>query len=640
MTEIFLKIVNMSISAGWLVLAVLVVRLLLTKSPRWIHVLLWGIVAVRLICPFSIESALSLIPSAETIPLEIGSHPIPQIQSGVDSINAVVNPIISHSNTPVPGASAYPLQITIGIYEILWQLGVLGMLLYTVGSYVLLRRKLRTAVRLRENLFQCEAVRSPFVLGIFRPRIYLPYGMEDPHVIAHEKAHIRRKDHWWKPLGFLLLTVYWFNPMMWLAYILLCRDIELACDEKVIGELGRQQRADYTQALVNCSMNRRMITACPLAFGEVGVKARVKSILHYRKPTLWLVAAALVTCGAVAVCFLTDPKPAPDFAMKGANVSDLEPEKIIGRIVDFQNIENSGVYMNSNGFSLTVDSDFNWMDSQTVRYFFYEHQKVRSAQLRIYPHAKEYFLTEADDWTDQNRIFLLRHYLDAIKYLPQEAIRDLAPADLYLIEFVDGGSPSSCDRVITYSEQGAGETDGWYLHLRILPHHADGEGHRGTGDEAVHLFYGEKAVDGAQMWYDYTREPERLNWNTELEYTIKEFPGITFRCTAGQITAGDTVIVTGMPIWSAYLQDLTGDGCPEICMETSFGSGIIDNRIVVYDYANERTYSLEQRMICDYHLWRDPSGQLCADKTGFRSGTLLHSGRLLIRDGQLLIEGE
>ena len=311
MNELFLKIINMSISASWLVLAVLILRLVLKKAPKWVNVLLWGIVAVRLICPFSFESALSLIPSAETIPLNIGMNTTPTINSGINAINNAVNPIISQSNTPMAGASINPLQITIGINECIWIFGIIALALYTAISHWRLRRKVDTAVRYKDNIFQSENVNSPFVLGIIKPRIYLPFNMNGQdleHVVAHEQAHIHSKDHWWKPLGFLLLMIHWFNPLMWLAYILLCRDIELACDEKVIKELGNEQRADYTQALVACSVNRRMIAACPLAFGEVGVKERVKSVMNYKKPAFWIVFLAVMSCAVVAACFLTNPK--------------------------------------------------------------------------------------------------------------------------------------------------------------------------------------------------------------------------------------------------------------------------------------------------------------------------------------------
>ena len=311
MNELFLKIINMSISASWLILAVLILRLVLKKAPKWVNVLLWGIVAVRLICPLSFESTLSLIPSSETIPLDIEMAAKPTIDSGVPAINSVVNPVLSSFAPPQHVlTSANPLQIWIPILNIIWLIGVGALLLYTAVSYGRLCRKVDTAVRYKGNIFQSENVSSPFVLGIIKPRIYLPFNMNGQdleHVVAHEQAHIRRKDHWWKPLGFFLLTIYWFNPLMWLAYVLLCRDIELACDEKVIKELGNEQRADYTQALVACSVNRRMIAACPLAFGEVGVKDRVKSVMNYKKPAFWIIILAVIACVIVAVCFLTNP---------------------------------------------------------------------------------------------------------------------------------------------------------------------------------------------------------------------------------------------------------------------------------------------------------------------------------------------
>ena len=217
MTTLFLKIINMSISASWLVLAVLPLRLVLKKAPKWLNVLLWGIVAVRLLCPFSFESALSLIPSAETIPMNIEMVATPAIDSGISAINSVINPVISASFTPNPAASANPLQIWIPLASVLWAAGIAVMLLYTAISYWHLHRKVDTAVRCKDNIYQSENVGSPFVLGIIRPRIYLPFkldGQDLEHVVAHEQAHLRRKDHWWKPLGFLLLTIHWFNPLM------------------------------------------------------------------------------------------------------------------------------------------------------------------------------------------------------------------------------------------------------------------------------------------------------------------------------------------------------------------------------------------------------------------------------------------
>lgn len=310
MTEFFLNIVNMSISASWVVLAVLLLRLLLKKAPKWITVLLWGIVAIRMICPFSIESVMSLIPSTETISPEIMMDRTPKINSGIPIINNIVNPVIGESFAPDPATSANPLQIWIPILSFVWIVGIAGMLLYTTISYFRVNRKIGTAVLLHDNIFQSESVVSPFVLGIIKPKIYLPFKVNDKdmeHVIAHEQAHIRRKDHWSKPFGFLLLALHWFNPLMWLGYALLCKDIELACDEKVIKELNTEEKADYSQALLNLSVNRRMIAACPLAFGEIGVKNRVKSVLNYKKTAFWIIIVAVIASAVFAVCFLTSP---------------------------------------------------------------------------------------------------------------------------------------------------------------------------------------------------------------------------------------------------------------------------------------------------------------------------------------------
>lgn len=310
MTDIFLKFVNMSIAASWLVLAVVVFRLIFRKAPKWLNPVLWSIVGLRLIMPFSIESALSLIPSPEPISPEIMYTQQPEIHSGIPVVNHLVNPIISETFAPTPGASVNPLQILMMIAAGVWVIGIVLLLLYTAISYLRLHSQMKTAVPLKDNIYQSENVSSPFVMGLLRPRIYLPFQMAEQdmaYVIAHEQTHIQRCDHWMKPLGFLLLSFYWFNPLLWIAYILLCRDIELACDERVIKELGLEQRADYSQALLNCSVPHKRIAVCPLAFGEVGVKERVKNVLNYRKPAFWMVIAALCFCVLVAVCFLTNP---------------------------------------------------------------------------------------------------------------------------------------------------------------------------------------------------------------------------------------------------------------------------------------------------------------------------------------------
>lgn len=318
MNELFLKIANMSISASCVMLAVLVLRLLLKKAPKWVNVLLWGFVALRLLVPFSIESNFSLIPDQLTNG-EIISNVGDAYIGETDSIGIYEGHEQQTGQQPIgsfdteEGSIKPPKTVGNTVYPVLswiWLAGVALMLIYTVISYATLQHKIRTAVPLRKGILQSENVDSPFVLGIIKPKIYLPFRIDEQtleFVIAHEQAHILRKDHWWKPFGFLLLAIHWFNPLIWLGYILLCRDIELACDEKVIKEMDHENRANYTQALFACSINRRSIAACPLAFGEVGIKERVKSVMNYRKPTFWITVAAAVICYVVVICFLTDP---------------------------------------------------------------------------------------------------------------------------------------------------------------------------------------------------------------------------------------------------------------------------------------------------------------------------------------------
>ena len=311
MAAVFLKLLNLSISASWLVLVVLVLRFVWKRSPKWMNVLLWGMVALRLMLPFSIESALSLIPSAETLsPEVVRFDPAPTITSGVEFIDNAVNPSLSESFAAAPLASVNPLYVWTYLAGWVWLIGLGAMLLYALVSYLRLRRRVSVSLCVRENIYLCDAISSPFILGVVKPRIYLPSGLDEvqrQNVLSHERAHLARRDHWWKPLGFALLAVYWFNPVLWLAYALLCRDIELACDERVIRTMDESAVKTYSTVLLACSMPRKAVITCPLAFGEVGVKERVRNALHYKKPAFWVVAASVTVCIVVAVCFLTNP---------------------------------------------------------------------------------------------------------------------------------------------------------------------------------------------------------------------------------------------------------------------------------------------------------------------------------------------
>ena len=572
MNEIFLKIINMSISASWLILAVLILRLVLKKAPKWVNVLLWGIVAVRLICPLSFESALSLIPSSETIPLDIEMAVKPTIDSGVPAINSVVNPVLSSFAPPQHVlTSANPLQIWIPILNIIWLIGVGSLLLYTAVSYWRLCRKVDTAVRYKDNIFQSENVSSPFVLGIIKPRIYLPFNMNGQdleHVVAHEQAHICRKDHWWKPLGFFLLTIHWFNPLIWWAYVLLCRDIELACDEKVIKGLSNEQRADYTQALVACSVNRRMIAACPLAFGEVGVKERVKSVMNYKKPAFWVIIIAVNVCVGVAICFLTNPKQ--DRYTLRIVVPAGSQEEFVYTDEEVSTVRNSIKIWSGDGLGDT--------------------------EVLLFPVNK----TAETGYTATYLTHGMPVEFDAEK-------------DTWFKIGVNMQNPTNED-IIVYVEVENVE-------VRIV-------------DE----------INSVIEWFDYLETPDEMKWDGSLEISLTEFPDVTFRWTYGEMLAvkgsKSTSLYTGMPIWNAYFCDLTGDGLPELCSTISWGSGMIDNRVTIYDYANGASYELYDRGCFDFTLrFNEADGYLYVDKKKYNTDELVETGRLVFKNNCIQIEG-
>ena len=334
MTALFLKLLNMSISAGWLILAVMVLRLVLKRAPKWINCVLWALVAVRLLCPLSIESALSLLPSSETISPEMVQYAQhPTIHSGITVIDNAVNPAIGEAFAGAPANNVNPLYVWTAVAGIVWGIGVAVLLIYAAVSYLRLRRRVSASLHIQDHIYLCDAISSPFILGVVNPRIYLPSGLNEEQtrsVVAHERAHLARCDHWWKPLGWLLLTVYWFNPLCWAAYILLCRDIEMACDEKVIRDMDAAAKKAYSIALLSCSTHRNQISACPLAFGEVGVKERIKGVLNYKKPAFRVIAVAVIACIAAAVCFLTNPKEeVPD----GIELADLDGDGVAERLL-------------------------------------------------------------------------------------------------------------------------------------------------------------------------------------------------------------------------------------------------------------------------------------------------------------------
>ena len=352
MENVFLELFNMSITASWLVLAVLIFRFVFKKTPKSLRVVMWGLVAFRLICPFSFESVLSIIPTTETLsPQLVHSNSSVQV-SGSKILDYVGNNPVFYELGIKNGSVVFneigapdcdfinPLLIITYIASIIWIVGMAIMLLYTAISYLRIVKKVREATPLENNIWICDNISTPFILGFVKPRIFIPSSMNDEDlkfVIAHEKAHIKRGDHLWKPLGFLLLTVYWFNPVLWVAYILFCRDIELACDEKVIKQMCVEIKKSYSEALINCSVSRKTISACPLAFSETGVKGRIKSVLNYKKPAFWVIVVAVVSAIAITVCFMTNPE-AKD------NSVDLLPKEYTKNQYGIKNVTTGSEY--------------------------------------------------------------------------------------------------------------------------------------------------------------------------------------------------------------------------------------------------------------------------------------------------------
>ena len=325
MTKLFLTLLNIGIKAGWLILAVLLLRVILRKAPRWTVCLLWGVVALRLVFPFPIESVFSLIPSAQTVPMEIERMEKPEVYTGIGFVDEHVNPVITSQMAPEVEESVNPMQIIIWVAALVWIVGIVLFQTYTLVSYMELRRKVRISIPFRSNrqlewgenlkiyrkIYVCDQMKSPFILGILNPKIYLPAGMDEAayeNIIQHEATHLKHGDQFWKPLGYLLMSVYWFQPLSWVAYAFFCKDMELACDDRATMGMQKSEKASYCQTLLACSTNRQILAACPVAFGEVGVKERVKHVLNYKKPAFGIVLVACVVCIVTVVCFLTNPK--------------------------------------------------------------------------------------------------------------------------------------------------------------------------------------------------------------------------------------------------------------------------------------------------------------------------------------------
>lgn len=493
--KIFLQILNMSFTASFVIIFVLIARLLLKKSPKILSYALWGVVLFRLICPFSFESVFSLLPAkANPISQDIIYEAVPAIDTGIPAISHAMN---SSLPAATPAASVNPLQIWVFIGTMVWLLGIAALLIYSIISLVKLQKRLRQAVYERDNIYLAEHLDTPFVMGIVRPKIYLPTSLtekEKRYILLHEETHIRRHDHVIKILSFFVLCLHWFNPFVWIAFFVSGRDMEMACDEAVIKQLGNGVKKEYSSSLLKLATNKRIIGGSPLAFGEGDTKGRIKNVLNYKKPAFWVVAFSFIIVVVLGIGFATNQKAERSFEMSGNYLSDLQPEEIVKNIAKIIKVDTGDIDISPDNFGLTVSSDFKWVNDEAIRILYPKNGKPWNAsQLRIFVDEPTFFVTEPSDWvTYDGQIFLLQYYLEALKYLPQEEIASLSKESpqRYAIELSKNDRKLNADRSIYYNKSGVTENNGRHIRLDIQPLYGDNSSSlTGVGNDIIHVFY-------------------------------------------------------------------------------------------------------------------------------------------------------
>lgn len=570
------QLLNMSLTASVAIVFVLMLRLLLKKAPKVISYALWSIVLFRLICPISVESAFSLfglldVPVStngtmasriEYIPTDIVHAEYPTVILPVPDIKDAVNGALPQGEEQLV---ADPLEAPVAIATYVWMTGLLVMGVYAAVSYRRLRSKLVTASHLEKNIYLADEITSPFVLGLFRPKIYLPSSLgerEQPYIIVHEQHHIRRLDHIIKALAFAALCIHWFNPLVWLAFMLAGRDMEMSCDEAVVKKMGTMVLADYATSLLSLATGKPVIAGVPLAFGEGDTKGRIRNLAHWKKPAFWVILAGAAACVAVAACLLTNPQTRSlPFELGALQIS----------------------------WAKALDCRPNEPTSFDLNQSELEELKSRLAGLKI---GKQ-----------------------------DNGLADMTP--YYSISIQAGG--------YYFSVQGFdldGSNTALYYHGKYYRIN-DNE----FGKYLQSTCAGGARESAVQEWFDYYNSGD-MQWGGRQEISLDAFPGVTFRWTPEKVEAvvGDeiTPLYTGMPIWNVFFTDLTGDGCPELCSTLTIGSGIGDNRIMIYDYANGASYSLEDRMKYDYSL-SVQNGLLIVTKQAFshdKSGEVVETGYL------------
>lgn len=588
----FPKILNMSLTASVAIVFVMLLRLLLKKAPKVISYALWGVVLFRLLCPVSFESGLSLFGIFETptvgatdrtsmveyIPSNIVHTEYPEVVLPVPGIGDTITEALPKGEEQL---RADPLEGPIFIATYVWWGGILVMAIYGIVTWLQLRRRLVTASPLRGNIYLADDIDSPFVMGLIRPKIYLPSEMEQreqSYIILHEQHHIRRMDHIVKALAFAALCIHWFNPLVWVAFILSGKDMEMSCDEAVVRKLGTEIRADYTASLLSLATGKRIIAGMPLAFGEGNTKGRIKNLANWKRPAFWVVLVAIIACIVLAVGLLTNPR----------KVSTPYPITS----------------------TLQVD-DVQW------------------AQITLWGDETDHI--ELDDDQTQELIYILNNINERDFVHSKVPEHDLSLmiycGEVEILLHWDGDYTE-----FSFDSDTAKDIDKDYRYIK---------------NQELNEFLSKFCPHTIVKWFDYTDTPSAME--DELTIELPEFPGVTFTYNRAQIIAskpfdnseltGHVIMIGGMPIWNAYFTDLTGDGYPDICATYSYGSGIIDTRIVIHDYANSASYELSDRGYHDFYLrLNEDVGGLYVEKRVYPNGELVSSGRLVYKDGCILLD--
>lgn len=579
MDKLFLTILNMSLTGAFVIAVICLVRLPLKKAPKIISYCLWAAAGFRLVFPYSIRSVFSLMPfKAQAIPQDIAAQPIPRIDSGVAAFDNIIS---SSLPAPQPGASVNPLQISIAIGSFVWLAGAAVILLYGVISIIILKHKMQGSIYMAENIYEAKNIKSPFVLGILKPRIYMPVGLsgqERGYILLHEQTHIKRRDHIVKFAAYCVLSLHWFNPLVWAAFLLMGADMEMSCDEHVLKKMGAGIKKDYSLSLLSLAAEGQTIGGSPLAFGEHGIKERIKNVLKFKKASRLIVtlaaASAVMLCAGFAV-----NRPAPA-ALSSFTVS---PQTYyLENPTDKQKLERL--------LSVSLYND--------------------GTALLATPPISSYMLPKCTYSVEGNELQIcavINSKFDEEFYGVKNGrvIATFEIADANTLVFRSAAVP-------LFSDSGAR-----YIGTPSSPH---------TGE--------------AREWLNFYRD-DQLPWGKSFDLKLPEYPDTVFRWTPYEVkaihSAGETTLFSGMPIWNVYLADLTGDGLPEFCATVSFGSGIIDTRIIVYDYSTRKMYEISDRMYYDY-AFSIEAGRLVVTQSEY-NGAKLAAGSPEIIDGELVITG-